>query len=81
MMKTFWLALAKKAIEALVGGTATTMIKELVWKLMTEDLTNDEKREQVKTAVLPYVGKIGKLFLSTAIAFAVDYFKIEMEKA
>ena len=81
MMETFWLALAKKGLEALMGGEATTMIKDLVSYLWTEDLTNDEKRAYVKVRVSPYLGKLGNLFLSTAIAFAVDYLKIEIEKA
>ena len=74
-METFWLALAKKAIDALVGGTATKLIKELVASLMNQTATNDEKRAYVKERVLPYVGKVGEIFLSTAIAFAVDYLK------
>ena len=80
MMETFWLALAKKGLEALMGGEATKMIKELVTSLMDDDYTNDEKRMFVKQRVSPYLGKVGKLFLSTAIAFAVDYLKIEIAK-
>ena len=76
-METFWLALAKKAIDALVGGEATKLIKQLVAQLMNQTLTNDEKREYVKSKVLPFVGKIGEMFLSTAIAMTVDYLKAQ----
>ena len=77
MIETFWLALAKKAIDALVGGEATKLIKQLVAQLMNQTLTNDEKREYVKSKVLPFVGKIGEMFLSTAIAMTVDYLKAQ----
>ena len=80
MMETFWLALAKKGIDALMGIAATELIKDLVEYLWSEDLSNDEKREYVKERVLPYVGKVGEVFLSTAIAFAVDFLKAEVAK-
>lgn len=75
MIENFWLAVAKKAIEAIMGGDATKLIKELVESLMSQNSSNDEKRAYVKSKVLPYVGKLGEIFLSTAIAFAVDYAK------
>lgn len=70
----------EKVIKWLTGGEAFSMITAMVGKLMDEDKTNDEKREEVKDFVMPFLTEIGKFILSTAIAFAVDKAKAELVK-
>lgn len=71
----------ERVLKWLVGGDAFRLITSMVGKLMDEDKTNDEKRAEVKNVVMPYLTVIGQFILSTAIAFAVDKAKIEIEKS
>ena len=68
-------------IKWLVGGRAFKTITNMVATLMDEDLTNDEKRQAVKDVVLPMVTAVGKMLLSTIIAYAVDKAKMELADA
>lgn len=71
----FKITMIEYALKLLVSGRVFQVITESVASLMDVDKTNDEKREEVKSKVMPFVTEFGKFFLSTAIAFAVDYYK------
>lgn len=64
-------------LKLLVSGQAFKVITEMVGTLMNVDKTNDDKRKEVKDAVMPFVSDFGKFFLSTAIAYTVDKYKVE----
>ena len=73
-----------KALESIykiiTGGKAYDLIIETVSGLMDEDYSNDEKRQMVKDAVMPFVNEFGKAMLSAVIAFAVSSLKTQMEE-
>ena len=72
----------QKALEAIykmmIGGEAYDVVVLGVEALMDEDMTNDEKRQIVKDAVMPIAKELGKAFLSAIIAFAVASLKAQM---
>lgn len=74
------LVVLDRVIKWLVGGDAFKMIADMVKSLMSDDKTNDEKRNEVKDMVMPILTEVGKFALSTAIAFAVDKAKAELAK-
>lgn len=74
------LIVLERVIKWLTGGEAFEVITSMVNSLMDEDKTNDEKRAEVKKVVMPMLSKLGKLILSTAIAYAVDKAKAELAK-
>ena len=83
-MNDFKVELKYKGIEflykILVSGEAYKEIVKLASGLMDEDKTNDEKRKEVKDAVMPMVRSFGKFILSSVIAFIVDMIKLNIEK-
>ena len=77
-------SILQKALEAIyrimIGGEAYDVIVLGAKALMDEELSNDEKRQLVKDAVMPIAKELGKTFLSAIIAFAVSSIKAEMTK-
>jgi len=74
------ISLIKKFLEMLLSGDIFATIELTVAELWNKDMTNDEKRAYVKAKVMPFISELGSFFLSTAIAFAVDSMRAELEK-
>lgn len=79
-MNTVLIKTLELIYKAMSGKEAYDVMVLGATALMDEDLTNDEKRDLVKAAVMPIIRELGKAWLSVIIAFIVKSVQLKMEK-